>query len=93
MTSMSRWPVLAPVLAVGLLVLGLALNAAAIIYDLRHWDVIYHLPPEDAANRNGLVDLDRVVVSRFSLILSGVAATGLLLSMVGLVRGRRWGSW
>ncbi|MEV0610368.1 hypothetical protein AB0I61_28800 [Polymorphospora rubra] len=90
MTSMSRWLVLAPVVAVGLLVLGLALNAATTIYELAHWDVIYYVPPEEAANRNGLVDLVGIVTRETSLAVSGVAAVGLLLSMVGLVRGQRW---
>ena len=45
--------------AVSLLVLGLALNAATIIYDLTHWDVVYYVPPEVAVNRNGQRGADR----------------------------------
>ncbi|MER7444016.1 hypothetical protein [Micromonospora avicenniae] len=81
---------LAPVVAVGLLVLGLALNAATTIYDLTHWNEVYYLPPEEAANRNGLADLGLEVIDQLASILSGLAAAGLLLAMVGLVRGRTW---
>jgi hypothetical protein len=89
-TSISRWPVLAPAVAVRLLVLGLALNAATIIYDLTHWDVVYYLPPEVAANRNGLADLGLQVFDQLASVLSALAVAGLLLSMAGLVRGRTW---
>ncbi|HEX5598653.1 MAG TPA: hypothetical protein VFX61_21935 [Micromonosporaceae bacterium] len=88
--SALRWPVLAPAAAVGLLVLGLALNAATIIYDLTHWDVVYYVSPEEAANRNGLTDLAIQLFNKLALALSGLAAVGLVLSMVGLMRGRTW---
>ncbi|NBE83053.1 hypothetical protein [Micromonospora rubida] len=74
---------LAPVVAVGLLALGLALNAATIIYDLTHYDVVYYVPPEEAASRNGLADLGIQVVSQLALVLSGLVVAGLLLSMAG----------
>lgn len=89
-TSTLRWPVLAPAVAVGLLVLGLALNAATMIYDLTHWDVVYYVPPAEAANRNGLADLGLEVFDQLASVLSGLAVAGLLLSMTGLVRGRTW---
>lgn len=81
---------LAPAVAVGPLVLGLALNAATISYDLMHYDVVYHVPPEEAAKRNGVVDLATQVVNELALVLAVLAAAGLLLSMAGLVRGRTW---
>ncbi|MEV1145352.1 hypothetical protein [Micromonospora sp. NPDC049799] len=81
---------LAPAVAVGLLVLGLTLNAATILYDLMHWDVVYYVPPEEAANRNGLADLGLQVVDQLAVVLSGLAVAGLLLSLAGLVRGRTW---
>lgn len=90
MTSASRWPVLAPTVAVGLLALGLALNGATMIYDLSHWDVVYYVPPEEAANRNGLADLGLEVVNQLATVVSGLAVAGLLLSMPGLVHGRTW---
>ncbi|AXO35983.1 hypothetical protein GA0070562_3955 [Micromonospora tulbaghiae] len=88
--STSRWPLFAPAVAVGLLVLGLTLNAVTVLYDLTHWDVVYHVSPEEAANRNGLADLRAEVVGRLTVVLSGLAMAGLLLSLVGLVRGRAW---
>ena len=90
MTSISRWPVFAPVVAVSLLVLGLTLNAATIIYDLTHWDVVYYVPAEVAANRNGLADLGLQVIDQLAAVLSGLAVAGLLLATAGLVRGRAW---
>ncbi|MBM0226253.1 hypothetical protein [Micromonospora sp. ATA51] len=81
---------LAPAVAVGLLVLGLTLNAATIIYDLMHWDVVYYVPPEEAANRNGLADLGLQVVDQLASVLSGLAVAGLLLSLAGLVHGETW---
>ncbi|MER7330392.1 MULTISPECIES: hypothetical protein [unclassified Micromonospora] len=89
-TLKSRWPVLAPAVAVGLLVLGLTLNAATITYDLMHWDEVHYVPPEEAANRNGLADLGLQVVDQLTLVLSGLAVAGLLLSLTGLVRGKTW---
>ncbi len=90
MTSASRWPVLAPAVAVGLLVLGLTLNAATIIYDLAHWDVVYYVPPAEAANRNGLEDLGLELFDQLASVLAGLAVVGLVLSTAGLVCGRTW---
>ncbi|WP_130330602.1 hypothetical protein [Micromonospora kangleipakensis] len=81
---------LAPAVAVSLLVLGLVLNAATIIYDLAHWGVVYYVPPEVAANRNGLADLGAQVFDQLATGLSVLAVAGLLLSIAGLVRGRTW---
>ena len=90
MASISRWPVFAPVVAISLLVCGLVLNAATISYDLTHLDAASYVPPDVAANRNGLADLALVHSYQVGLVVSGLAVAGLLLSMVGLVRGRRW---
>lgn len=89
MTSTSRWPVLAPPAAVGLLVVGIALHAATLVYDLTHWDVAYHLSPQEAADRNGLVDLVGQLVDQLAVVLSVVVVVGLLLSVPGLVKGQR----
>ncbi|MGW3609170.1 hypothetical protein ACWD6N_04635 [Micromonospora sp. NPDC005163] len=89
-TPISRWPVLAPAVAVGVLVLGLALNAATIIYDLTRYDAVYYVPPGEASNRSGSADLGIQVVNQLALVLSGLAVAGLLLSIAGLVRGRTW---
>ncbi|MEU8286921.1 hypothetical protein AB0C01_21570 [Micromonospora sp. NPDC048905] len=70
--------------------LGLALNGATVIYDLTSHDAVYRVPPEEAVNRNGLADLGLVVFHQVATVVSGLAMAGLLLSMVGLVRGRRW---
>ncbi|MET8120859.1 hypothetical protein [Micromonospora sp. NPDC005189] len=73
-----------------MLVLGLTLNAATIIYDLTNYDVAYYVPPGEASNRNGLADLGIQVVNQLALVLSGLAVAGLLLSMAGLLRSRTW---
>ncbi|MEU8329406.1 hypothetical protein [Micromonospora sp. NPDC048839] len=80
----------APTVAVGLLVLGLALNGATMVYDLTNHDVVYPVPPEEAGNRNGLADLGLLVFNQVATVVSGLAMAVLLLSMVGLVRGRTW---
>ncbi|MGY4684180.1 hypothetical protein ACWIGG_20645 [Micromonospora aurantiaca (nom. illeg.)] len=90
MTATSRWPLLAPAVAVGVLVLGLTLNAATILYDLTHADVVYDVSPQEAANRNGLADLGVQVVDQLALVLSGLVVVGLLVSSAGLLRGRAW---
>lgn len=90
MTSIPRWPVFAPAAGISLLVCSLMLNAATIGYDLMHWDAVYYVPPEVAANRNGLVDLAGQLVDQLALAVSGLAVVGLLLSLAGLVRGERW---
>lgn len=90
MASISRWPVFAPVVAISLLVCGLVLNGATISYDLTHWDAVYYVPPDVAANRNGLADLALMHSYQVGLAVSGLAVVGLLLSMAGLVRGKRW---
>lgn len=90
MPSLSRWPVFVPPIAVGGLVLGLSLHAATTIYDIRHWDTVYDVAPEVAANRNGLADLALSLFAQLDLTISCLAIVGLLLSMPGLVRGRTW---
>ncbi|MCW3817715.1 hypothetical protein ONA91_24995 [Micromonospora sp. DR5-3] len=80
----------APLVAISLLVCGLVLNAATISYDLTHWGAVYYAPPEVAANRNGLADLALTLFDQLALVVSGLAVVGLLLSTVGLVRGRKW---
>ncbi|MEU4474297.1 hypothetical protein [Micromonospora sp. NPDC023888] len=86
----SRWTLLAPTVAVGLVVLGLALIGATAIYDLTSADVADYVTPAEAANRNGLADLGRDVVDQLTTAVTGLAAAGLLLSMTGLMRGKTW---
>jgi hypothetical protein len=68
-TSASRLPVLAPPVAVGLLAFGIALKAATLGYDLTHWDLVYYVPPQEAANRNGLVDLANLINVQLAVVL------------------------
>ncbi|HSI91843.1 MAG TPA: hypothetical protein VK925_00005, partial [Jiangellaceae bacterium] len=87
----SHWSVLAPPVAVGVLVLGLLLTVATTGYEITHWDVVYDdVSPEEAAHRNGLADLALHVFARVGLATSSLAIAGLLLSIPGLVRGRGW---
>jgi hypothetical protein len=89
--SPPRWPVVAPPIAVGVLLLGLLFKtatAAYVVTRLRAADD--GVSPEDAANRNGLEDLALDVVARLELTISGLAIAGLLLSITGLVRGSGW---
>jgi hypothetical protein len=85
-----RWTLLAPLVALGLLGLGLVLNAGSILYDDTHWDTVYEVGPRAAADRNGLEDLGGAVIGRLFLVVSGVALISLLASAAGLVRGKAW---
>ncbi|MEU8181935.1 hypothetical protein AB0B86_14330 [Micromonospora sp. NPDC049047] len=90
MTSISRWPLRTPAAAVGLLALALTLSAATICYDLTNYDALFYVRPDEAANRNGAVDLGIQVVIQVTLAVCALSVAGLLLCMVGLLRGRRW---
>ncbi|WP_433129650.1 hypothetical protein ACQPWW_05195 [Micromonospora sp. CA-240977] len=90
MRSTSRWPLLAPAAAAGLLALALTVNAATIIYDLTNYDTVYYVRPDEAANQNGLADLGIQVVNQVALTASALTVAGLLLSIVGLLWGRTW---
>lgn len=85
-----RWTLLAPLVTLGLLGLGLVLNAGSILYDDAHWDTVYEVSPQTAAKRNGLEDLGGIVIGRAGLVVSTVVLISLLASAVGLVRGQRW---
>ncbi|WFE24915.1 hypothetical protein O7623_15890 [Solwaraspora sp. WMMD791] len=81
----------APPIAVGVLLLGLLFKTATTTYVVTHLRAVDDgVSPEDAANRNGLEDLALDVVARLELTMSGLAIAGLLLSITGLVRGSGW---
>lgn len=86
----ARWTALVPILMVGLVCLGLVATVGSTLYDLRHWDTVSEVAPENAAN-NGLADLGAIAIRDAYLAVSVVMLIGLLLSMVGLALGRSWG--
>ncbi|WP_406070574.1 hypothetical protein [Micromonospora sp. NBC_01638] len=81
---------LAPTVAVGVVVLGLAPTGATAVYNRTSVDVADYVTPGEAANGNGLADLGLDVVDQLTTVVTSLAVASLLLSMARLTHAKTW---